>query len=224
MRFLFIPGSCHGPWCWRDVLPFFNNAHAIDLPHGPDATLAAHATAIAEHLPEPTILVGHSAGGFAITAAAEAAPDRVAGLIHVCAYVPRDGESLAQMRRAWPDRPLSGSYNVNADRTLFSFDPARIDALFYHDCPAEARALAHAHLRPEPIRPQETALSLRHSPHLPRAYIRCTEDRAIPPAFQSAMASGLPQIDLPSSHSPFFSMPERLAQAIHRLAKPMTRG
>ena len=73
-RFLPVHGSCHGAWCWRDVLPFPNNsdvsATAIDLPgSGTDATppggvtLADYARAITGAFSEPTVLAGHSAGG-----------------------------------------------------------------------------------------------------------------------------------------------------------------
>jgi pimeloyl-ACP methyl ester carboxylesterase len=42
-EFLLIHGSCHGAWCWRDVLPELerlgHSARAIDLPsHGVDQT------------------------------------------------------------------------------------------------------------------------------------------------------------------------------------------
>lgn len=38
-------------------------------------------------------LVGHSYGGMVIAAAADRAPDRIEHLVHLDAYVPRDGES-----------------------------------------------------------------------------------------------------------------------------------
>lgn len=223
MRFLFVHGSCHGAWCWRDVLPFFNMATAIDLPRSPPAqvTLDHYARAICGQLTEPTILVGHSAGGFAITAAAEQAPHLVRGLIHVCAYVPVSGQSLAQMRRAGPSQPLAGALRLSADRAAFDFDPARVSDILYHDCPPDRIAFARQHLSPEPVAPQETALTLHHAPHLPRAYVACETDRAIPPAYQITMAGRMPRRDLPSGHSPFFAMPDRLADALHHLAAAM---
>ncbi|MEH7827468.1 alpha/beta fold hydrolase [Gemmobacter denitrificans] len=220
MRFVFVHGSCHGAWCWRDVLPFFNNAQLIDLPKDPSAaTLESYAATITNQLEEPSVLVGHSAGGYAITAAAEAAPDRVSGLIYICAYVPQPGQSLAQMRRAGPSQPLADAIRVSPDRASFSFDPALIADRFYHDCPPETLAYAAPRLRPEPIRPQETPMDPRHTTGLPRAYVHCAHDRAIPPAYQLEMARGLPLISLASGHSPFFSMPERLADALQGLAQ-----
>lgn len=217
--FLFIPGACHGAWCWQQVLPFFSDARAIDLPRDPaSASLDGHAQAILARIDRPAILVAHSAGGFAAAAAAEAAPERVAGIIFICAYVPRSGESLAQMRRAQAENPMRGSYRLSPDRRSFTFAEDRLADLFYHDCPPDTLPRALAHLHPEPVRPQETALALRHLPQMPRAYVICTEDRAIPPAEQARMAAGMTTLSLPCGHAPFFAQPQALAQAIHTLA------
>ena len=45
-------------------------------------------------------------GGYAITAAAELAPQNIAQLIYLAAYVPVSGASLADMRRMAPSQPL----------------------------------------------------------------------------------------------------------------------
>jgi pimeloyl-ACP methyl ester carboxylesterase len=231
--FLLISGSCHGAWCWKSVLPFFNisgnQAHAIDMPaQGPDKTPMAQVTldlqarSILAAITDPVILVGHSMAGYPITAAAELAPEKIRALIYLCAYVPRSGQSLAQMRRAWPSQPLKGAFRVSHDHLSFTFEPTMIKDKFYHDCPPEALALAQANLGPEPIAPQETPLTLTAaSQSLPRHYIRCTEDRAIPPEFQQAMTAGWPAANvstLPTSHSPFFAAPQALAQRLIDIA------
>ena len=41
-------------------------------------------------------------GGFPITAAAQKAPDHIAALVYLCAYLPRPGMTLAEMRKAGP--------------------------------------------------------------------------------------------------------------------------
>ncbi|MDT8856820.1 alpha/beta fold hydrolase [Paracoccaceae bacterium Fryx2] len=232
--FLLIHGSCHGAWCWRDVLPLLaaagHTARAIDLPaHGDDrtpvagATLDSYAAAILAAIANPVILVGHSMAGFPISAAAEAAPERIAKLVHVCAYAPVSGLSLAQMRRAGPRQPLADAFHVSPDRQSFGFDPALVNDRFYHDCPPEAQAYAAANLCPEPILPQETAIHLtgRHA-SVEKHYIRCTEDRAIPPEYQANMTAAWPAdriSTLPTSHSPFFAAPDALARRLIRIAE-----
>lgn len=214
-------------------MPFLNNsahqARAIDLPaHGPDqtpmaqVTLDLYAQAIVAAITDPVILVGHSMAGYPITAAAERAPEKIAALVYLCAYVPRSGQSLAEMRRAWPSQPLEGAFRVSKDRASFAFEPTKIKDKFYHDCPPEAVALAMARLGPEPIAPQETPITLTTaSQSLPRHYIRCTQDRAIPPAFQQSMTAGWPAAQvttLSTGHSPFFAAPQALAQRLIDIA------
>jgi len=83
-------------------------------------------------------------------------------------------------------------------------------------------ALAARRLCPQPIRPQETPIpDTTRAETLPRHYIRCTDDRAIPPEYQATMAQGLPpaQIsDLPCSHSPFFAASDALAQRLDQIS------
>ena len=62
-----------------------------------------------------TILAGHSAGGFAITAAAERDPSRVAGLISLSACIPATGLILADLRRAGPSQLLRGALILSDD-------------------------------------------------------------------------------------------------------------
>lgn len=231
---LLIHGAAHGAWCWHRVLPALralgHHARAIDLPgNGDDPTPAAdvtldrYAEAVLAATNGPTILVGHSMGGFPITAAAQRAPDRFTALIYLCAYLPRAGHSLAEMRKAGPRQPLAGAFQIDATRTTFTFDPDQSPALFYHDCPPEDVALAKARLCPQPIRPQETPIpDTSRAETLPRYYIRCTDDRAIPPEYQETMSSPLPPDHiraLPTSHSPFFSAPDALAALIDEIAR-----
>lgn len=228
-RFLLVHGSCHGAWCWRDVLTLLraagHEAQAIDLPaRGQDrtplaeATLDLYARAILEALPEGGVLVGHSMAGFPITAAAELAPERIGALIYVCAYVPVSGKSLAQMRREGPRQPLRDAIVTAADRQSFTIDTAKAREKFYHDCPDEAVAYAVPRLCAEPVRPQETALEVtKRSTGVRRHYILCEDDRTIPPEYQAVMSASFPPScvsRLPTSHSPFLSAPASLAQRL----------
>lgn len=228
-RFLLVHGSCHGAWCWRDLVPALaargHVAEAIDLPaHGADrtppeeVTLDLYAERIAAALaagPEPAILVGHSAGGIAITAAADRAPGHIRSLVHLCAYAVGSGESLACVRRRARRQPLLPAIRRSPDGLTFTVDPDLAPGIFYHDCPEEAVAYALPRLTPEPIAPQETPVLIgAAAASLPRRYILCTDDRTIPPEEQEAMVRDWPAetvTRIRSDHSPFFSQPECLA-------------
>ncbi len=229
-------GSGHGAWCWRDVVPQLeamgHTAVAIDLPsHGQDNTPANQITldvyrdAVLAHSTPETILVGHSMGGFPIGAAANHAPDAMRGLVFLCAYAPQSGLSLAQMRRRAPRQPLMAAISKSEDGKTFSVDPVAARDLFYHDCPQEAADYAVARLCPQAILPQETPIDLTPAyADVPKAYIRCSDDRTIPPEFQITMTENWPAetvYTMACSHSPFFAKPAELAQLLDRIEKGM---
>ncbi|MHC0053451.1 alpha/beta fold hydrolase [Actibacterium sp. D379-3] len=232
-EFLLIHGSCHGAWCWRDVLPLLNrgghSARAIDLPSHDaedtpiaDVTLDLYADAILAAIERPVILVGHSMAGYPISAAAEKAPDKIAKLVYVCAYAPVSGKSLTDMRRDGPRQPLLDAITKSADGLAFSFLPEKTEEKLYHDCPPGTVEFANARLCPQAIKPQATPITLtgRYA-SVPKHYIRCTEDQAIPPEYQRSMTEGWPAgtvEDLPCAHSPFFACPDTLAQRLLALA------
>ena len=231
---LLVHGSCHGAWCWDRLAPelFMRGlpARAINLPgNGYDdtpaseVTLDSYAEAIVAALDEPTWLLGHSMGGFPITAAALKAPEKVAGLIYLCAYVPRPGMSLVQMRDLVGDAPLVDAIHVSDDGLTMTFDPEQVPGKFYHDVDPELVDWALPRLTPQPLLPQRTPIE-DPSPALalPRHYIACAMDRAIPLALQRKLTEdwqGGEVVTLPSSHSPFLSMPGRLADTIARLVR-----
>jgi pimeloyl-ACP methyl ester carboxylesterase len=232
---LLIHGSCHGAWCWRDLLPELAArgiaARAIDLPgHGEDrtplseVTLDAYAEAIlkaADEMGGRVVLLGHSMAGYPITAAALRAPEAVAKLIYLCAYLPEPGLSLTEMRKAGPSQPLLPAIRRSADGLSFTIAEDWAERVFYHDCPKDRVEFARARLTPQPVAPQATSLDdVPDLDSFEAHYIICDDDRTIPPDYQRHMSRRLPRervSTLPSSHSPFLSMPDALAVRIARI-------
>lgn len=233
--FLLIHGSCHGAWCWRDVIPALeaqgHTARAITLPGHDDGrdpatvTLQETAEAIVAAASPETIVLGHSWAGYPITAAAEIAPKALRGLIYLCAYVPVSGQSLIDMRKAGPRQTIGSAAIKHPNGASYTIDPAEAPRLFYQDCPAEAVAYALPRLCAQPILPQETPLELTDaSQNTPKAYIRCTNDQTIPPEYQAQMVADWPRNtvhEMQCSHSPFFADPQGLASLIGQIAKDL---
>lgn len=231
-EFLFIHGSNHGAWCWRDVLPPIRAAghvaRAIDLPAaGLDATpadsvtLTGYRDAVLGALVRPTILVGHSLGGITLTAVGAAAPELVAALVFVCAWAPGKGESARDLRVRYGCENLMSAMVISEDRTSSTFEDEALEPLFYHDCPPGTVDYARAHLTPQPIAP-----GLAPAAALPdtvlRHYIRCSADRIIPPAAQAEMTRDWPVAhvhEMATGHSPFFAAPDRLAEILIEIAE-----
>jgi pimeloyl-ACP methyl ester carboxylesterase len=227
---LLVHGAWHGAWCWYKTIPALQamglTPHTLDLPgHGlrvaEPQTLAAYAEAVAEKLkslPEPAILLGHSLGGQVISAAAELVPEHIATLVYLCAFLPRTGESIFA-NAAGDSVTLLGQYMVpQVDGRVIVKDEG-LKPAFYADCPDEDLALARLLLVPQSPEPFQAAVTLTHDRFgsVRRSYIVCTEDKAIGAATQRGMIARSPvaaQVDLATSHSPFFSAPDRLAAAI----------
>ncbi len=233
---LLVHGSCHGAWCWRDLTPQLaaqgHSVRAIDLPsHGSDPTPPSEVTlesccdAVLDATSPDTIIVGHSWGGYPISAAAEAAPDQMRGLIYLCAYVPVSGLSLVDMRKRAPRQLIGDAIEKSADGLSYSVLPDRVQGLFYHDCSTEVVQYALARLCPQAILPQTTPLTVGENlARVPKAYIRTLDDRTVPTEFQETMsACAKPELRLTidSSHSPFFSHPRQLADLIDRAERLM---
>ena len=170
-----------------------------------------------------TLIVGHSWGGYPISAAAEMNPKAMRGLIYLCGYVPISGMALSDMRHLSKRQPLAGAINRSADGTMFTFKEEKIPTLFYHDCPTEAVDYAMPLLRPQIIRPQATPLTVTDRfASVPKSYIRCTNDRVVPPEFQLELAKDFPKdrlLDLPTGHSPFFADPQGLANILDLISE-----
>lgn len=231
---LLVHGSCHGAWCWRDVIPALerlgHDVRAIDLPgHGAnpcpieEVTLDRYAKAILDAIDTRAVVVGHSMAGFPISAAAETDPGKIARLIYLCAYAPRDGLSLVDMRMEAPRQPLLQAIEKTEDGLGFTFRDSHLATALYHDCPEGTVDFARDNLCVQAIKPQATAISLgANYARAQKTYIRCDDDQAIPPEYQRTMTTGWQDTDvhaLPASHSPFFSMPERLAQLLDQIAR-----
>lgn len=232
--FLLVHGACHGAWCWRDMLPLLNaighKARAIDLPaHGADltpisdCTLDAYVERILDEIDEPVILVGHSLAGMSISQAAEVAPDKIARLVYVCAWLPTDGKSARDMRELAPRQLLLDVIKWSEDGKSTFFDPSIVGERFYHDCPPEAVLFAQENLCYEPTLPSTTPVSLgtRYA-SVPRSYIHCVNDRVIPPEFQVTMSQQCAPNDvfeMNCAHSPFFAQPAKLAEILFKIAK-----
>ena len=190
---------------------------------------------------ERVILVGHSLGGATLSAVGEAAPELVKRLVYLTAFVPVMFNNVL----AYLQQPNFASSQVPP---LFVADPAvvgcaRINhrsadaayvaadkSAFYGDVATPAfQAVANLLTPDEPIQAFTTPVVVtpQRWGRLPRTFIRCTEDRAIPLIVQDQMifdADGFTprnrfrQKTLHTSHSAFAAAPQVLTDVLISLA------
>src|SRR5262245_31694571 len=205
---LLVHGAWHGSWCWAKVVSLLqragHNAVTLDLPgRAGDTTpienlsLERYARAVchvAGLQQQPVVVVGHSLGGVVITQAAEYDPQNFAKLVYLCAFLPRNGQSLRDLAQTDVGLVMP---NVRPDtpKGYFSFrKDAPLRDIFYHDCSEEDVRRAEVMLVPEPMAPSATPVSVTEHRfgRVPRAYIECRQDRAIPPSLQRTMCEASP--------------------------------
>lgn len=233
-----IHGGYHGGWAF-DALraPLEALGHVMAAPTLPgmdgdpaairEVSLARWAEFVVEEargLVTPVILCGHSRAGIVIAEAAELAPEIFATTVYIAAFVVPSGKTLMQQIDEHPlPASLEAGYSLSRRGAAFALDPVIAGEHFYSLCSPRDRAEAIARLVPEPIAPLGTPLHLTDARFgaVPRHYIECQFDDAVPVALQRTMREGLDWASvtsLYSDHSPFLSMPDKLAAALDTIA------
>ncbi len=228
--YVLIHGAWHGGWCWEKVAPLLEaRGHRVLAPdllsHGADRTPLADVTldSYAKHVcdvigsePEPVVLLGHSMGGAVVTAAAERIPERIRTLVYLAAFLVADGDSILKVAGGDPASALTGNLVPSSDGLSLSVKPEAVVPAFYAECSGADAERARARLVAQALEPLNAPVrwSAERAGRIPRVYIECLRDRAMPLATQRAMVAARPcakVLALDSDHSPFYSAPEALA-------------
>jgi pimeloyl-ACP methyl ester carboxylesterase len=233
--YVLIHGAMHGAWCWERIVPLLQSSgHTViapDLPgHGADptpraaVTLARYTRSVRDILDaatEPVIIVGHSMGGMAVSAAVDASPAKVRHLVYIAAVIPRDGESMIEASglEFWPNEALTGGMQPAEGGASHYISAAAARATFFSDLSEADAAVAYSRLTPQPITPLDEKVRLTSGglELVPRTYIFCEDDRALIPAQQQwaiERSPGIRVLRLAGGHSPFLSQPQRLAEML----------
>jgi pimeloyl-ACP methyl ester carboxylesterase len=182
------------------------------------------------------ILVGHSAGGMTISAVAEQVPQLLLAVVYLAGFMVPNGMTLLAMLQHETlsaalapglfvgDPAAIGATRINVESTDAAYR-SLLKAAFYGDLSESefAQAVSQLHcdesnagaLAPSEITPARFGT-------VPRHYIRCSEDRAIPLTGQDHMIAAVDGAiggrttthTLASSHSPFLSQPAALARIL----------
>jgi pimeloyl-ACP methyl ester carboxylesterase len=168
----------------------------------------------------PVLLVGHSYGGMVVT---EAGNDpKVSGLLYVCALVPNDGQSAADVTQAYPS-PGSAEFKLD-DSGFLSMSSKGIHEHFAQDLTPEQRDIIYATQVPWAAKATTGKISKAAWKTKPSWYIVGTDDHMVIPELARAKAKMIKAttIELQSSHVPMLSMPDKVAdfivEAVEKLA------
>ncbi len=235
---MLVHGASHGAWCWDLVASRLSRrGHrvvALDLPgHGRraaearQASVAAYARAVADAMARESVsravLVGHSMAGIVIPKAAELAPERVGHLVFLAAVVPPSGRSMADVHLSGAARAMVLGLAAGRGDGAFLFPAETAWARWMGDLPRDHPGVLAALplLTPQPVRPFVERLDLRvfDAMRVPRTYIRCLRDAAVPPDRAAAYAArlGVTPIDMPTAHNAMLSDPDGLVEILERV-------
>src|SRR3954464_8697480 len=129
--FVLVHGAWHGSWCWQRVRSALQAlGHQVFTPTLTGVGERSHLLSTQVDLRtqildvvnlirweglNDIVLCGHSYGGFVVSGVADELPERVRSLVFLDAFVPENGESLAdyapitpeQITDGWKVKPIS---------------------------------------------------------------------------------------------------------------------
>jgi pimeloyl-ACP methyl ester carboxylesterase len=232
--FILVHGSWHDGSAWNAVIQHLEaKGHQAFAPtiagHGKDANKnvnhAQCTQSIVDYIVDKDltdlVLLGHSFGGTIIAKVAEAIGDRIRRLIFFDAFVVNDGDSLTDNIPPDSQALFDKLARESDDNTIMMpFDLWR--EAFLNDADLELAKSSYAQLSSEPYQPLIDKLDLKqfYSLPIPKSYLYCTEDNALPQGewgWHPRMSNRLGLfrlVQMPGSHEVMFSNPIGLAEKI----------
>lgn len=223
----------HGAWTdvssWDAVVPLLK-AHGHEVivvnlaGHGKDTTSFATITfqtyvdqvKAAIGTRTNVILVGHSFGGMVISQVAEEIPTQIKELIYLAAALPHDGDNLLGLAKQDSASHVGNYLSIDQPHGAAIIAKNGVVDVFAADAPKSVQDYITANIRPEPLIPLATPVHLteKNFGGIRKVYIYTLNDHAISyPAQQYMVNAGkvAKEYTLPSSHTPFISMPDKLS-------------
>jgi len=234
--YVLVHGAWHGAWCWDKVTPLIrpgeHTVYTPDLPgHGERLSIGQRITAedyadslvhLIAGLDQPVILTGHSMAGMVISRVAELVPDRISTLVYLAGFLLVNGESINDLENRIQGSIVAPNLILSKDKSLFSLPDQIVREGLYSDCNETDYQYALPRLQSQPVQPFLNRLSVSAARFgtVPRVYIECLQDQALPVATQRLMYEKTHcsrVFTLDSGHAPFFSRYQEVADILLQL-------
>lgn len=236
--YVLVHGAWQAPYVWDAVASNLtakgNKVIVVELPgHGADATpahllsLDVYRDKVADAISkvnEKVILVGHSMGGMVITSVAEKIPSNIKKLVYIGAFLPANGQALAELAFSDHDSQLGPLLIESPDHLTLDVKRDSLTYLFINDGSAAAKQSVLDNYRAEPAIPFGNKVSLTNENFgsVDKVYIKTLQDIVISPSLQDRMiaAAGITKLyEVSTSHSPFLSQPQAVSAILLKLGE-----
>ncbi|MGK8489951.1 alpha/beta fold hydrolase [Nocardia asiatica] len=236
--YLLIHGAFHGGWVWQRVAPLLEDAgHRVLAPSlvglGDRADLLTADVGLDTHVQDlidlitaedltGIVLAGHSYGGIVITALADALPDRIAELVYIDTFVPRDGEAVADIMPGMVDAfAAAAAATGDGWRVPPQTEPTGDGGLYGVTTEPDLSWVASMQT-PQSLKTFQQPMRVANPEALaaiPVTHVHCSEGGEDFKAMRAAMPRTLPPADLPADrlhvlptgHDCMITMPRELA-------------
>jgi len=230
--FVVVHGAWSAAWAWKKMRSLLRErGHELFTPTHtglgershlarPEIDLEAHIADVLGVLQfedlRDVFLVGHSYGGMVATGVADRAAERVAHLVYLDAFVPRDGQSLADLTGPAAHERAIAAAREHGEGWRVPPNPMPPDTS------ADDLAWAAPLRMMQPLRTFEQKLRLTGAvDRLPRSYIYCTRpgpgDVFRQFINRARTEQGWSYFELDASHNPHITIPEALAALLDDL-------
>jgi pimeloyl-ACP methyl ester carboxylesterase len=217
-------GAWSAAWAWKKMRPLFRAAgHDFFSPSytglgerahlaRPEIDLSTHVRDVAavieiEDLKDVTLL-GHSYGGMVATGVADKLGGRIARVVYIDAFAPKDGQSLFELLGPKGEAHMRAGAAKDGDGWKLPLNPMPPDTS------PEDQAWAVPKRRPQPIKTFEEKIRLGSAKFPPRHYIYAKKngpgDVFRQFAERAKSEAGWKFWEIDASHNPHITCPETL--------------
>jgi pimeloyl-ACP methyl ester carboxylesterase len=222
--FALIPGAGSDSWLWHLVVPeLVSRGHQVvtmDLPCDDDtAGFEEYADVVVDAIGvrSDVVLVGQSMGAFTALLVCERIPVRLLVLLN--AMTPTPGETGGEW---WDATGLEADQRAYAAEIGIAPGMDDIEALFFHDVPAEITEHALQGGKEQSGTPFERPYPLTEWPDVPTRFLLARQDRMFPAVFQRRVVRGRLGFDpdeMEGGHLNMLSRPVELAERLDAYAR-----
>lgn len=231
--FLVAHGAWSAGWAWKKMRPLLAaRGHALWTPTytgiGERAHLAHPGIDLSLHIEDvcrvidcedlrELILIGHSYGGMVATGVADRMADRVRKIVYLDAFVPRDGQSVADLLAPADRERMREGARSKGEGWRLAPNPMAPDTVEADVAWATPRRV------PQPLQTFEQRLTLTGAvDRLPRTYIYCLKagpsDVFRQFAERARNEPGWNCLEIDATHNPHITLPDVLAGMLEKIA------